>query len=481
MSELELSPERMREMGYQVVDRLVERIAGLDAAPAWRGTTRAEMRRRLGKPDPAEPVAFEALLDELFQHVLPLATSTDHPRFFAFIPSCPTWPGVLGDFLASGSGIYPGTWIGSGGYTALELEVLGWFKEWIGYPAESAGLLMSGGSMATLAALVTARAARLGTTPGDGVVYTSSQAHSSVVRAARILGFAEGRIRVVEADDAFRLAPAALAEAIAADRSRGLNPFFVAASAGATSTGVIDPLDELADLCGSEGAWLHVDAAYGGFAVLTRRGEALLRGLHRADSITLDPHKWLFQPFEAGCLMVRRGRELLEAFRVSGTYLQDTELSDGGDPDDAEVNFGDRGPQLTRSARALKIWLSVRHFGLDRFRGAIERGLELAERAAARIAASDALELVSGPHLGVVCFRSGGGEAEDSTRVRRLLDEGTGMVSSTRLRGEYVMRLCIMNHRTRWEDVERVIAALERPSAGEPSVAGGRPNSREGP
>lgn len=463
MSELDVSVERMRAMGYQVVDRLVERMTTLDSAPPWRGATREEMRRRLSPADPELPAPFDALLEELFTEVLPYGVSTDHPRFFAFIPSCPTWPGILGDLVASGSGIYPGTWIGSAGYSALELEVLAWFKQWIGYPAASAALLMSGGSMANLAALVTAREARLGREPGDGVIYASAEAHSSVIRAARILGFRDDRIRVLEPDEDDRLDAAAVAGAVAEDRARGLRPFFVAAAAGSTSTGAVDPLAELALLCERERLWLHVDAAYGGFAVLTAAGRALLNGLERADSITLDPHKWLFQPFEAGCLMVRRGAELAAAFRVAGTYLQDTALAEGGTPDEGEVNFADRGPQLTRAARALKIWLSVRFFGLERVRAAIQGGLDLAERAAGRIRRSEALELVTPARLGVVCFRSGLGEAEDAARIRRLLDSGTGMVSSTRIRGEYVMRLCILNHRSRWEDVERVIADLERP------------------
>ncbi|HSH45116.1 MAG TPA: aminotransferase class V-fold PLP-dependent enzyme, partial [Longimicrobiales bacterium] len=369
---LDLPPDRMREMGYAVVDRLVDRIAGVGDAPAWQGATREEMRRRLGDVDPADPVPFDTLLDQLFGDVLPYATRTDHPRFFAFIPSCPTWPGILGDLIAAGSAIYPGTWIGSAGYSSLELEVLGWFREWIGYPAESAGLLMSGGSMANLTALVAARDARLGEDWRGGVLYTSSEAHSSVVRAARVLGFAEDRIRVLPADEAFRLDPAALADVVKRDRAAGLRPFFVAANAGATSTGAIDPLPALADLCDREGLWLHVDGAYGGFAVLTERGASLLEGLDRADSVTLDPHKWLYQPFEAGCLLVRDGHDLLNAFRVGASYLQDTTLEAGTLPDAGEVNFGDRGPQLTREARALKVWLSVRSFGLDRIRHPVQ-------------------------------------------------------------------------------------------------------------
>ncbi|HUG39690.1 MAG TPA: aminotransferase class V-fold PLP-dependent enzyme [Longimicrobiales bacterium] len=463
MSELDLPPERMRAMGYRVVDHLVERIARLDSGPPWRGATREEMRRRLSPADLDTPAAFDALLEELFQQVLPFGVSTDHPRFFAFIPSCPTWPGILGDLVAAGSGIYPGTWLGSAGYSALELEVLAWFKDWIGYPREAAGLLMSGGSMANLAALVAAREARLGREPGAGVIYASAEAHSSVIRAARILGFPDVHIRVLEPDADDRLAPPALAAAIAEDRARGLRPFFVAAAAGSTSTGAVDPLEELAAVCEGEGLWLHVDAAYGGFAVLSAAGRAVMAGIERADSVTLDPHKWLYQPFEAGCLLVRRGRELVDAFRVAGTYLQDTALAESAAPDDGEVNFGDRGPQLTRSARALKIWLSVRFHGLDRIRKAIEAAMALAERAEVRIRASGDLELVTPARLGVVCFRSGRGEAEDAARIRRLLESGTGMVSSTRIRGEYVMRLCILNHRSRWEDVEAVLSDLERP------------------
>lgn len=460
---LDLPPETMRAMGYAVVDRLVERLSGLDGAPAWRGATREEMRERLSGPAPAQGSPFHELLRFLDRSVLPYRGSVDHPRFFAFVPSCPTWPGILGDFLAAGHDIFQGTWLASAGPSALELEVLGWFRDWLGYPPASAGLLMSGGSAANLAALATARDARLGEAWGDGVIYVSGETHSSVVRAARILGFSRDRLRTVAVDDRLRLDPAALAAAVAADRRAGLRPFLVVANGGATSTGAVDPLPELSSLCRREGLWLHADAAYGGFAVLTDRGRRALAGLDRADSVTLDPHKWLFQPFEAGCLLVRDGRRLLDAFHTMPDYLQDTEVRRGALPDDAEVNFADRGPQLTRASRALKVWLTVRTFGLDRIRAAIGRGLALAERAEARIRASDTLRLVTPAALGVVCFRSGDGEAADAERVRRLSESGLGMISSTRVRGDYVLRLCILNHRSRWRDVEAVIRALEAP------------------
>ncbi|NIP77845.1 MAG: aminotransferase class I/II-fold pyridoxal phosphate-dependent enzyme, partial [Gemmatimonadetes bacterium] len=354
-------------------------------------------------------------------------------------------------------------WLESAGPSALELEVLGWFKEWVGYPESAAGLLMSGGSAANLTGMVTARTERLGASWDDGVLYVSRQTHSSVERAARILGFRSDRIRTIAVDDGFRMRPAGLRRAIVEDRARGLRPFLVVANGGATSTGAVDPLAELAEVCEGEGAWLHVDAAYGGFAILADRGRAALAGLGRADSITLDPHKWLFQPFEAGCLLVRRGRELVDAFHIMPDYLQDTEVERGALPDDAEVNFADRGPQLTRSFRALKIWLTVRFWGLDRIRESVARGIALAERAEDRIRRSPTLELLSPAALGIVCFHGPDGEAADAERIRRLSESGVGMISSTRVGGRYALRLCILNHRSRWEDVETVISHLERP------------------
>jgi aromatic-L-amino-acid decarboxylase len=462
---LGLDPETMRAMGYAVVDRLVARLEGLEAAPVWRGATRAEMRERLPAgpaPDAGTP-SLEALLDLLERDVLPYRGSVDHPRFFAFVPSAPTWPGALADFMASGLNVFQGTWLESAGPSALELEVLGWFRDWIGYPEGAAGLLMSGGSAANLTALATARSSLLGEAWGDGVIYVSGETHSSVVRAARILGFQDDRVRTIPVDETLRMDPGALAEAVAGDRAAGLRPFLVVANGGATSTGVVDPLEAVADVRDRAGLWLHVDAAYGGFAILTGPGATALAGIHRADSVTLDPHKWLFQPFEAGCLLVRDGHRLVDAFHIMPDYLQDTEVGREGRPDDGEVNFADRGPQLTRSFRALKVWLTVRYFGLDRIRSAIGRGIELASYAESLIRASPTLRLVTPATLGIVCFRGTEGEPADRERVRRLAESGVGMISSTRVRGSYALRLCVLSHRSRRRDVEAVIRNLEAP------------------
>lgn len=251
---------------------------------------------------------------------------------------------------------------------------------------------------------------------------------------------------------------------VVADRGDGRSPIAVCANAGATNTGAVDPIDELAGFCAEEELWLHVDAAYGGFAVLAGEGRRELGGMERADSIAMDAHKWLFQPFEAGCLMVKDVRHLESAFSVRPEYLQDTQW--GRD----HPNFGDRGLQLSRSFRALKVWMSIQTFGLAAFRKAIGRGIELARRAEEYVRASDTLQIANPASLGVVCFRvHPKGSPLDEERLEkineavqdRIIDTGTAMMSSTRLRGLYSLRLCILNHNTTWSDVEQTLEAVE--------------------
>src|SRR4051812_10208321 len=360
----------MRELGYRVVDLLVE--SSTAAAPPLRRASPREMRERLSGPPPDGPQPFAKVIERLERDVLPFRSRVDHPRFLGFIPGSGTWPGALADLIASALNVYAGSWMESAGPSQVELEVLGWFKEWIGYPVSAAGSIVSGGSVANLTALACAREAVAGTMSPDLVIYVSDQAHSSLARAARLLGFRAHQVRVLPADESFRLDPATLAAAIRADLHAGRKPFLVSASGGATNTGAVDPLEEIAGLCAEHGAWFHVDAAYGGFAVLTERGRRTLSGLALADSLTLDPHKWLYQPYECGCLLVRDGGVLRRAFEIVPDYLRDAEA------DDAEVNFSDLGLQLSRSARAFKLWFSLRYFGIDAFVAAIDRALDLA-------------------------------------------------------------------------------------------------------
>ncbi len=341
--------------------------------------------------------------------------------------------------------------------------MLGWFKEWIGYPSRAAGSLVSGGSAGNMTAhRVRARdrsQARCGTTSS---LYVSDQAHSSVARAARILGFRPGQVRVLPADAAFRLDPATLRGAMDADVAAGRTPFLVAANAGATNSGAVDPMPQLAEVCHQRGAWLHVDGAYGGFAALADRVSCCPGSSSRTRSRSTRT-SGSTSPSSAAACSCERDEPCGPPSRSLPDYLRDAEAAD------EEVNFSDLGIQLTRSARALKLWLSLRFFGLDAFRIAIRRSLDLAALAASRIEDSETLELMAPPSLGVVCFRRRDlDEVENASLAAALERSDVGLISTTRLHGRLALRLCILNHTSGPEDVGQVLDFLEetRPEVG---------------
>jgi glutamate/tyrosine decarboxylase-like PLP-dependent enzyme len=447
----------MREIGYRTVDLLVDQLTD-PGIPAMRRGRGEELRARLLAPAPAKPRVWDELLAQLDRDVLTPMSRLAHPGYFAFIPASSTFAGALGDLIAAAIDIDVGSWMSAAGPSQLELTVLEWFKEWIGYPTGAAGILVSGGSAANITALACARESLVGAGSDLAVAYVADQTHSSVARAARLIGFRPDQLRVLPTDDARRIRLDALAGAIEADAQAGRHPLIVAANAGATNTGAVDPLHALADLCRDRRLWLHVDAAYGGFAVLTERGREALAGIERADSVTLDPHKWLYQSIECGSVLVRDGRRLQEAFTINPDYLADYKSE--------EVNFADRGVQLTRGARALKIWLSINYFGLDAFRQAIDRAIDLAHRAEEYIRASPTLELLSPASLGIVCFRRRFDGFTDEDELGQLNAElvsgfeatGRGLLSSTKLRGRYAIRLCVMNHTTGPGDVDAALS-----------------------
>ena len=461
-SELEMSPEQMMASAQRAAELVIERIQNLPEEPAWRGGSRSELEAIMREEPPEEGRPSHEVIERAAHEILPIAGRVDHPRFFAFVPSSPAWPGVLADFMAAGHNIFQGTWLGASGPSMLEVVVMDWFRSWIGYPETAGGLFTSGGSAASLDGFVAAREAA--GAPMQPSVYMSDQSHTALIRAATIVGVRPESVRMVPTDEHFRLDMNELHSMIVEDQKSGLTPIAICGNAGATNTGAIDPLDEIADYCESEEIWFHVDAAYGGFAILTDRGAGLLKGLERADSIAMDAHKWLFQPFECGCLMVKDIQKLEKAFSVQPEYLQDTQWGR------AHPNFGDRGLQLSRSFRALKVWMSVQTFGMAAFRRSIAQGIDLAERAEAYIRESDVLHIANPASLGVVCFRVNSRAAElnneeleeiNKAVQAQVIEEGVAMMSSTRLRGLYSLRLCILNHTTTWEDVRFTLAAIE--------------------
>jgi aromatic-L-amino-acid/L-tryptophan decarboxylase len=462
---LALTSEQIRDLGYRAVDLLADQLSDRSIPAMTRGDP-AELRARLGGPPPDQPRDWGELLEQTACDVLGPMSRLAHPGYFAFIPAASTFPGALGDLIASALDIDVGSWMSAAGPTQVELVVLDWFKSWIGYPQDAAGILVSGGSAANITALACARESIIGPMSDRVVLYTADQTHSSIARAARLLGFRPDQVRILPTDAEHRLRLDALVGSIDADAQTGRQPLIVAANAGATNTGAIDRLAELSAICRERGLWLHVDAAYGGFASLSERGRAALAGIELADSVTLDPHKWLYQPIECGAVLVREGELLRQAFTINPDYLTDYKS--------AAVNFSDLGVQLTRSARALKIWLSFNYFGADAFRGAIDRAIELAQRAEQRVRESPTLELLSPASLGIIAFRRTFDGGEDERMLERLNAElvrefeltGRGLVSSTRLRGGYAIRMCVMNHTTGPVDVDDTLqwfASAPRP------------------
>ncbi len=460
---LRMAPELMLALARRTAELLVERIEDLPKESAWEGDFQQILADKLMEDPPEHGRPAEEVLERAAREILPFTLRLDHPRQFAFIPSAATWPGVLADFMAAGYNVNQCTWLTSSGPSQLELVVIDWLRRWIGYPESAGGLLTSGGSAASLDALVAAREAA--GHPERATVYMSDQSHSAQVRAARIIGVRPECIRKIPCDERFRLDVEALARAVAEDRAAGFNPIAVCANAGAGSTGAIDPLEAMADYCEAEHIWLHVDASYGGFAVVTERGKALLREIERADSIALDAHKWFFQPYEVGCLLVKDVRTLEHAFVIPHDMLQDTIWGEN------HPNFSDRGLQLSRSVRALKIWMSVQTFGMVAFRRAVSNGMELATRAEEYIGASLILEMLNPASLGIVCFRinpkttaldEGALEKINRNVLAHIFWEDRAFMSSTRLRKRFSLRLCIINHTTTWDDVRETLEAIER-------------------
>ncbi|MGI9384697.1 MAG: pyridoxal phosphate-dependent decarboxylase family protein, partial [Methyloligellaceae bacterium] len=397
---LELTPEEMRSLGYRAVDLLVDHIATLPEQSPVALASRKEMDDLLMEPPPEQGTDAADVLGDVIEKVFPNCDRLTHPRFFAFVPSPSNFVSVIGDFLATGFNVFAGGWIASPAAAEIEIVTINWLLELFGMPLkEGGGIYTSGGSMANLIGLATARKMKLQDRTDGATLYLSDQAHSSNHRAAKVLGYDEDQIRLVPTDDAFRMDVGALAAMVARDQHDGRRPFCVIATAGTTNTGAVDPLEDIAELCAAEELWMHVDGAYGGAAILTQPGREALRGIERAHSVTVDPHKWLFQPYEIGCILVREHAWLRATFSQQPEYLRDTQGSS------EEINFYDHGVQLTRRFRALKFYMSIKAFGLASFREAVQFGIAAAETTQAYLERRPDWEIMSPATLGVINFR----------------------------------------------------------------------------
>ncbi|MCP2341677.1 pyridoxal phosphate-dependent decarboxylase family protein [Actinomadura rupiterrae] len=429
----------------------------------------------LQEPFPEQGIGVERLFRKVSDEILPNSTAVAHPRFLAYVQGPPNGIAPYAEAIAAAINQNCNFWQLSPAASVIERSVISWLAGLFRYPGTAGGILTSGGSIATLNALTTAlhdrrpdfRRTGLQDARPPLVLYTSKEAHRCVEKAAAILGLGLDNVRQIPTDADYRMRVDALKAAIQADRAAGLEPFCVVATTGTVTSGSIDPVEAIADVCRDERLWLHIDGAYGALFVLSDRKREAFSACARADSIALDPHKLLFAPLEAGCLIVRDSEKLRAAFAVHSSYLT---VND----DPLMLDFMNYGPQLSRSFKALKVWAALQTFGTETFRKAIDHTLALAQYLAERIQAEPHLRLIAPVPLTAVCFRiNNASDADHTALLATLASEGTALLGPASLNGRKGIRACITNYRTTREDIDLIVNRLAHHArTAEPSLPG---------
>ncbi len=469
---LEPSAAEMESLLRLAMTRIVAHVDSLPAQRAADTEGAAALSRALIEREPPETGApAEELLDLLFDRAIPKSFNAASPGYLAYIPGGGLFASAVADLVAAATNRYTGVFAAAPLLVQLETNVLRWFARLVGFPEGAGGFFASGGSLANFSAIVAARRDRLPEEFLRGVLYASDQTHHCVAKAAALSGFPARSVREIPSDDAFRIRLDLLEEAVTGDRRKGLSPFLVVGNAGTTNTGAVDDLAALAGICERERLWFHVDAAYGGFFVLTERGKRTMAGIERADSIVLDPHKGLFLPYGSGCLLVRDAATLRRAHGAGGEYLP------GMQSDADSVDFCRISPELSRPFRGLAAWLPLKMYGLGPFRRNLDEKLDLASYAARELARHPDVEIVAPPELSLLAFRfapRGVGEAAIETLNRRILDtvnaRGRVHLTATTTKGKSLLRICVLSFRTHRD---RVDAALEDLAAAAREAAAG--------
>lgn len=464
------------DLGAAMTEMITDYVRGLDEAPVCSGATPAELTKLLGGAMPVEGASAMDLLDLLRRKIVPHAITISSPRHFGLFNPAPLPIAVWVDALCAALNQNGAAWRQSPSVSALEAVVIGWLGELIGQPNGGFGTLTSGGSEANLIALKCARdrAVRQATHAGlteTGApvrVYASEQGHYSLRRSVDILGIGRDNLRTIETDTCFRIRLDELRAAIEADLARGCRPAAIVGIAGSTSTGAVDPLDGLADLAAEYGLWYHVDAAYGGALAFSATHGALLRGIERADSVTLDPHKWMFVPFSCGALLTRHGKNRLrDAFDFTPEYLDEQRGDDDGD-----LDFFRFGQQGSRRGNALKLWAALCRLGRNGYAEVIDRQLALTKRFTAQLSTMEEFEVLGEVQTAVCCarFLPGGlsaapGPVQDEVQQRlqqRIERDGRAWLATTVLRGRRVLRININSVLTRAEHIDELLVLLQR-------------------
>ena len=469
--ELEPSPEQMRRLVEAAMSRIVPHLASLGEQPAADVDGAADVARSLVARMPGTGRPMEELLALLFERAVPKSFNTAGPGYLAYIPGGGLFASAVADLIADAVNRYVGVWIAAPALAQLETNVVRFFSDLVGFGEAGGGILTSGGSLANLTGIGTARRERLPEDFLSGTLYASEEAHHSIQKAALLAGFAPTAMRTLPVDDRFRLRPEALRDAVRKDRAAGRRPFLVVANAGSTNTGAVDDLDAIADVAQDEQLWLHVDAAYGGFFLLTARGRAALHGIERADSVVLDPHKSLFLPYGTGSLVVSDAEALRRAHSVAADYMPPTQA------DRDRVDFCEISPELSRDFRGLRVWLPLNLYGTDAFARALDEKLDLALWACEELRRIPNIEIVAEPQLSLVAFRLApeGISAPDLDALNRQLFEKVNPrqrvhLSGTTAGGRFVARICVLSFRTHRDRVEQALEDV-RASAAELSLS----------
>jgi glutamate/tyrosine decarboxylase-like PLP-dependent enzyme len=483
LNSLDPSPEEFQRMGAAALEAMLNYHSTIRDRRVYPRTSAQEIRGKLESELPNEPVEFERLLETFTEVVLPFSRHNAHPRMFGYVQSPGTTIAAIADFLASSLNANLTAWRSAPAAVEIERLTINWIKQIVGFDSDAAGLFVSGGSMANFAAIAAARTAKLAANSavtsssaqderqGALRLYCSNESHYSIEKAATLLGLARDSVRKIAVDKNFRIHVDELVRQISRDIAAGHEPFCIVANAGTVMTGAVDPLAQLAEVARRYQLWLHVDGAYGGFAILAPSTKPLFNALHQADSISLDPHKWLYLPVDCGCVLYRNPQAARATFAHEAEYTRVFNQEA-----DEAFAFWDYGPELSRRFRALKVWMLFKGVGLRALGEAIEKNIACAGYLEKLVWESEDFEMLAPVELSIFCFRylpqelkGSGNEREINALNERLLTElqrdGSSYLSNALIGDRFALRGCVLNYRTTFEDMEILLRDLRRVAA----------------